>query len=94
MFHGQVTMFHPSFFFRPWHRGGQEYHPPRQKSPALPDCRRSLGAAASLRSRDVEDNNQVTFNLSWVSDGLLYGYGSIPIDPIFSGMNIHKPGHF
>jgi len=26
-----------------------------------------------------------------IADELLYGYGSIPIDTIFSGMNIHLP---
>ena len=62
--------------------------PPAHPAALLRSVERALRSAASLVQKMVDRKPWYT---SWYPKEMVSGYGSIPIDTIFSGMNIHLP---
>ena len=48
-------------------------------------------AAAAAAEAQVEFSYYITYMFAYIRNIYIYGYGSIPINTIFSGMNIHLP---
>ena len=70
-------------------------HPPAELETSKPGCRplriwRSPCWTATRAMQADEDNAEATYPRYTVSQ-YIYGYGSIPINTIFRGMNIHLP---